>query len=277
MRELVSQEPLVLADETPIQIMAKEKTKKGYIWAFVLNSFITYVFSDSRKSETPNLVLGSSTGVLVADGYAGYNQVCENGRLRAGCLAHVRRKFFDAKAYAPIESQHALDTILELYKIEYEAARKNILGELEHQELRQERAPPILDKFKSWLIKQKENHLPKGPMGKAISYALDNWQPLSVFVKNAKVPLDNNASERALRTIALGRKNYLFVQTKEAGENLAGLYSLIATCEMHGVNPEKYLADVMIRVQTHPAKNIDELLPQRWEEKFGDEVDCQHV
>jgi len=271
MIELVPQEPLVLADETEIPVMAKKKTKKGYIWAFVLPAFIVYFFSISRGRITPNQILGSSEGVLVTDGYAGYNEVCKNGRQRAVCWAHVRRKFFDATKYAPKESQYALDTILDLYKIEYEAARRNKLGEKEHHLLRQERAPPILKRFSSWLEDQKEKHLPKGPMGKAIAYALNNWVALNTFVDNAAVPLDNNSSERALRIIALGRKNYLFVQNEDAGTNLAGLYSLIATCEMHGINPEKYLADVMIRVQTHPAKDIDELLPQRWAENFAEE------
>jgi transposase len=101
-------------------------------------------------------------------------------------------------------------------------------------------------------------------MGEAISYALGQWDPLTLFLTDPHVPIDNNASERALRLAALGRKNFLFVGTDEAGENLAGLYSLIATCEVNGVNPVTYLADVLLRVQAHPAAQIDELLPHNW-------------
>ncbi len=101
-------------------------------------------------------------------------------------------------------------------------------------------------------------------MGEAISYALAQWNALTRFLEDPKLPVDNNASERALRAAALGRKNYLFVGHNEAGENLAGLYSLVATCEANGVNPFDYLADVLIRVQIHPASQIDELLPHNW-------------
>jgi transposase len=102
-------------------------------------------------------------------------------------------------------------------------------------------------------------------MGEAIGYALAQWNALTLFLTDAHLPIDNNASERALRIAALGRKNFLFVANNEAGENLAGLYSLIATCEANGVNPIEYLTDVLIRVQTHPASRSDELLPYRWQ------------
>ena len=101
-------------------------------------------------------------------------------------------------------------------------------------------------------------------MGEAINYALGQWDALTLFLTDPHLPIDNNASERALRVAALGRKNFLFVGTDHAGENLAGLYSLIATCEVNGVNPVAYLADVLLRVQTHPASRIDELLPHLW-------------
>src|SRR5258708_36217 len=101
-------------------------------------------------------------------------------------------------------------------------------------------------------------------MGKAINYGLNNWSKLNRFIADEKLPLDNNASERALRIIALGRKNYLFAGSDEAAENLAGLYSLVATCELHGINPKQYLADVLIPVHTHPQNEIVNLLPHRW-------------
>jgi transposase len=121
-----------------------------------------------------------------------------------------------------------------------------------------------MDDFKAWLDAERSRHPPRGPMGEAITYALGQWNALTLFLTDPHLPVDNNASERALRVAALGRKNFLFVGHDEAGENLAGLYSLIATCEANEVNPVAYLADVLLRVQTHPAARIDELLPHRW-------------
>ncbi len=121
-----------------------------------------------------------------------------------------------------------------------------------------------MDSFHAWLLDEQARHLPRGAMGEAINYALGQWDELNLFLTDPHLPIDNNASERALRVAALGRKNFLFVGTDHAGENLAGLYSLIATCEVHGINPVAYLADVLLRVQTHPASRIDELLPHRW-------------
>jgi transposase len=130
--------------------------------------------------------------------------------------------------------------------------------------MRQTASRAVMEDFKAWLDAEQPRHPPKGPMGEAISYALGQWDALTLFLTDPHLPIDNNASERALRVAALGRKNFLFVGTNEAGENLAGLYSLIATCEANGVNPVDYLADVLIRVQTHPAARIDELLPHLW-------------
>ena len=112
-------------------------------------------------------------------------------------------------------------------------------------------------------------HPPKSMMGKAITYAINNWAELSRFVDDERLPLDNNASERALRIIALGRKNYLFAGNDDAARNLAGLYSLVATCELHDINTEHYLADVLIRVHTQSQQKIDELLPHRWKQIFN--------
>ena len=131
-------------------------------------------------------------------------------------------------------------------------------------ELRKLRAGPIRGRFKDWLDAQQPRHPPKSPLGGAIRYTLGQWGELGVFLDDARVPLDNNASERSLRRIALGRKNYLFVGDVASGKSRAGLYSLVATCESRGINPFDYLADVLARVQDHRANAIDELLPAAW-------------
>ena len=131
-------------------------------------------------------------------------------------------------------------------------------------EFRRQRAGPVRDNLKAWLFTQRTRHPPKSPIGAAIRYTLGQCDELGVFLDDARVPLDNNASERALRRVALGRKNYLFVGDVAAGKSLAGLYSLVATCESRGINPFDYLADVLARVQDHPANALDELLPAAW-------------
>jgi len=266
---LVAEKEIVLADETTLRVQAKEKTRIAWLWSFIARDefdkeLVAYVFSKSRSGETPARVLEGTIGKLVVDGYTGYNRVTLPGaRERAGCLAHLRRKFFDARNFSPA-AHRVLDLILEIYKVERAALDQEILGTPAHLAMRQARSQQVMDELKVLLLAEQPKHLPKGPMGEAVGYALSQWDALTLFLTDARLPIDNNASERALRIAALGRKNFLFVGHHEAGENLAGLYSLIATCEANGVNPIEYLTDVLIRVQTHPASRIDELLPHRW-------------
>jgi transposase len=271
--ELVPTIEIVHGDETTMRVLAKGKTRTSWLWTFLGNEkasacaekpIIAYVYSNSRSGETPARVLGNSTGMLVADKYSGYNKVTTpGGRVRVGCLAHVRRKFFDALSSAP-EAQRAMDFIIKVYKVERAAHGAGIAGSPQHLEMRQARSRQVIDDFKAWLEAEQPRHLPKEPMGEAIGYALGQWDALTRFLADARIPVDNNPSERALRAAALGRKNWLFVGHDESGENVAGLFSLVATCEANGVNPTQYLADVLLRVQTHPATRIDELLPQNW-------------
>ena len=266
---LVAEREIVLADETTLRVQAKQKTRIAWLWSFIARDefdkeLVAYVFSKSRSGETPARVLEGTIGKLVVDGYTGYNRVTLPGaRERAGCLAHLRRKFFDARNFSPA-AHRVLDLILEIYKVERAALDQEILGTPAHLAMRQARSRQVMDELKVLLLAEQPKHLPKGPMGEAVGYALSQWNALTLFLTDARLPIDNNASERALRIAALGRKNFLFVGHNEAGENLAGLYSLIATCEANGVNPIQYLTDVLIRIQTHPASRIDELLPHRW-------------
>lgn len=202
--------------------------------------------------------------------YCAYNKVTTpSRRKRAGCLAHLRRRFFDAQSAAPKAAKTAMDFILDVYWLERVVLDADLLGTPEHLEMRQTRNKAVMDDFKAWLLAEQGRYPPRGRMGEAIGYALGNWDALALFLADPHLPIDNNASERALRAAALGR-NFLFVGSDEAGENLAGLYSLIAACEVNGVNPVAHLADVLLRVHTHPASRIDELLPHRW--RTGNDV-----
>lgn len=261
--ELIAAMEIVQADETPL--VMQRPNRKGYVWTFLADKLIAYRFSGSRSGDTPAEVLGGTKGALVVDAYTGYNAVTlPDGRVRAGCIAHMRRGFFDAVGTAPEEARHALELILEVYRVEHEARARGIVRTAEHLALRQSRSRKTMDTLHAWLLDEQPKHLPKGPMGQAIGYALNQWLTLTRFVDDAGLPVDNNRSEAALRIVALGRKNFLFVGDEDCGENLAGLYSLVATCEANAVDPIAYLADVLLRIDTHPASAIDDLLPHRW-------------
>jgi transposase len=157
-----------------------------------------------------------------------------------------------------------LELILDLYRVEKQAAESSILGTQQHLALRRSASAAAVERIADWLKQQKPRHPPKGPLGQAIQYTLGQWRALQSFLEEPRVPLDNNWSERALRPAALGRKNYLFFGADEPGENIAGLYSLVQSCEVNGVDPQSYLADVIVRVKHHPQARIDELLPHLW-------------
>ena len=268
--EVIRERDVVLADETRLRVLKDDagKSKTGFVWTFGAadeggGQDITYAFADSRSGALPRNFLVGTEGALLADGYSGYNGAeAVSGRRRAACYAHVRRYFFEAIKTAPI-AQEAVELIEELFAIEHDAKEQRLAREA-HLVLRRERAGPVRERLRTWLEAQAPRHPPKSPLPVAIRYTLAQWDELGVFLDDAHVPLDNNASERALRRVALGRKNYLFVGDVAAGQSLAGLYSLVATCEARGINPYDYLTDVLARVQEHPAKQIDQLRPGAW-------------
>jgi transposase len=263
--ELVAASDYVNADETSQPVMDEEHCRRGFIWTFISAGIIAYVFSKDRGGETPRRILADSTGYLQVDGHTGYNAVCvPERRERIGCIAHARRYFHKARDKCPTECDAAFDFIRKLYDVEVQAAEADILGTPAHGILRRDKSRSILDDFKAWLDDEQDRHDPKGPMGKAIGYTLRQWSRLEKFLDDPKLRLDNNISEGALRIIALGRDNFRWVGHDEAGENLAILQTIVATCVANGINPQDYIADVLIRMQTHPASELDALLPTNW-------------
>jgi transposase len=263
--EIVANSEHVNADETPLPVLAREKCRRGYVWTFVADKIVTYSYSPTRSGETPSRLLGETQGVLQVDGYTGYNSVtAPEQRARAACWAHARRYFFKALPTAP-QAEEILDLIVDLYAVEYLAHEKGVCGSEAHRVLRDSESRRVVEKIEAWLDENEPVTPPKSPLGAAISYARGQWEALTLFLDDPKVDLDNNVSERALRTVALGRKNFLFAGNDGAAENLAVLQSLISTCAANGVNPQDYLADVLVRIQTHPHSRIDELLPQHWQ------------
>lgn len=257
----------VQADETSCR--TQTRSARCFVWTFLSRLHTAYVFSPSRSGDTPKEILGGTTGSLTIDGYTGYNVVTDlEGRERTGCWSHARRYLFDALPTAP-EARDGLDIILELFMIERDAKCMNIVGTRDHLALRRKRSAPVLARLRAWREMVTPLFEPKSPMGEALRYMKNQWERLCAFMKNPLIPIHNNASEAALRIVALFRKNSLFFGNDDAARRFMTLYSLIATCERHDINPEAYLADVLIRIQDHPKDRVADLLPHRWKESFG--------
>jgi transposase len=199
---LIAEKKIVLADETTQRVQAKGKTRTAWLWSFIARDeaereLIAYVFSRSRSGETPVRVVEGTIGKLLVDGYDGYNKVTlPGGRERAGCWAHARRKFFDAQSTAPAVAKHAMDLVLELYKIERAALDADLLGTREHLAMRQMRSRAVIDEFKAWLDAERGRHPPRSPIGAAIGYALGQWDELTLFLTDPHLPTTTRPSAR---------------------------------------------------------------------------------
>ncbi len=270
---LVGQASHVNADETPIRVQTPGKCSTAYMWTFIGDRIVSYTFASSRSGETPKKILGDSPGKLQADAYSGYNAVCvPEGRERGGCMAHVRRKFWEARESGDNVAQEPIDQILKLYRLEYEAAERDILGSPEHGELRRTMGRKfMLDLFVTCRI-LRGRYPPKSALGKAARYTLNNWRALLALMHDPKMRLDNNIAEGALRIIALGRKNFLFVGNGDGGYSLAVLQTIVATCKLNGVNPYDYIVAVLpalAKIDTTDTRAMDALLPQHWANAAG--------
>ena len=199
-----------------------------------------------------------------ADGYTGYNSaVTDNAITEIACLAHIRRKFFDVhKATGSTLAQEALTQIAALYNIE-----KEIKGQPPNvrAQARADKAAPLLDQFEQWLTRTKDTISGKIPLAAAIRYAQKRLPKLRPYLDDGRTEIDNNAAERAMRPIALGRKNYMFMGSDEGGKSAAILYTLIETAKMNGVDPQAWLTDVLKRIADHPMKTVSELAPWHFE------------
>jgi len=256
-------EACVQADETRLRMPEPHKARTGWIWTLRWDEIVAYIFSETRAAETPHHLLAGTVGNLVTDGYSGYNDVVGEGkRSRVGCWAHARRKFDEALSAAP-EAHELLDKIVALCRVEHQTAKAEMLITEAHGILREERSRGINAEIEAWVDARKGATPPKSPLGAALIYAKNQRKALRKLLSDPKLPLDNNTSERALRIIAVGRK-FLFVGHHEGGQNLAILQTTCSTCQRHGVNPYEYIRDVAVRVSSHPASRLDELLPMNW-------------
>lgn len=267
-RRVVRAGRYVHADETTQRVLDKEHCLKGWMWVMLSQQAIAYHYSDHRNSDTARELLGDTTGNLTIDGYSAYTCLGEKDakRERSGCWGHGRRKFLDAipEGVKEHENHEVLAMIADLYQIESDAEERGILGTSEHLELRQSKSARTVKSIWKWVDARSGKHSPKSKMAKALTYATKQRAHLERFLYDPKLVLDNNRAERALRIVALGRKRSLFAGSAEHAQNLAVLHSIVATCRLHQVNPYEYIRDLLIRIQTHPASRIGELMPWRW-------------
>jgi transposase len=263
-------------DETPIKAGRAEpgKLKGGYFWPIYGElDEVCFPFFDSRAHANVEKALGLSpvdSGVLLSDGYAAYARYAEKtGLTHAQCWAHTRRKFIEAERAEPVLAAEALTQIGAIYAVEAQIRERKRTGEKKRED-RLLQSKPLVEKFFAWVQNRLEVHglLPSNPLTAALAYARERRLGLEVFLTDPDVPIDTNHLERALRSIPMGRKAWLFCWT-ELGAKHVGIQSLIVTCRLHGIDPYDYLVDVLQRVGQHPAADVAQLTPRLWKEHFA--------
>lgn len=265
----VRESRVIHTDDTPVPIQSpgQKKCRKGRIWCYLgdeANPYTVYDYTPNRQRDGPATWLASFTGYLQADAYGGYDGIFTGGNAtEVACWAHARRKFYDAQDSDGRRAAEMLALIGELYRIEREA-KENNLDEAARLALRQTRSILVLAQIKAWLDAEREIVLPRSPMAAAITYAKNQWTALNNYVTQGFLNIDNNAGERALKRVAIGRKNWLFAGNDAAAENHARLWTLIASCERHAVDPQRYLTSVLANIGQTPPKELDQLLPDIW-------------
>ena len=269
-------------DDTPVPVLAPGKTRTGRLWTYVRDDrpfagpappAAVFFYSPDRRGEHPEHHLRSFAGILQADAYAGFNKLYDGARrpgpvTEAACWAHGRRNFFEladpALRKKNLLSPIALEAVKRIDAVF--AIEREINGQPAEARLavRQQRILPLLNELEAWMRVERARLSRHADVAKAFDYMLTRWPAFTVFLRDGRICLTNNAAERALRGIALGRKAWLFAGSDRGGERAAVVYSLIATAKLNDVDPQAWLADVLARIADHPIRRLDELLPWHW-------------
>lgn len=258
---------VVQADETPLKYLKPKsgKAQSGYLWTYLgdyNHSYVAFSFHTNRRGINPTVFLKSYSGYLQSDAYAGYNKIQRRDDIiPLGCMAHVRRKFDAALKSDNKRANYVLLEIAKLYKLEKEIYD---LPDEEKSKLRKKDALPILDKLKNWLIEIRPGLLNRMPFTVACEYMLNNYEKLIVYAEKGYLSIDNNAAERALRPIAIGRKNWLFLGNDGAGETFSILATIVNSCKINGINAFEYLKDVLKKLTIGDYNDAVDLLPLNW-------------
>jgi transposase len=266
-------------DDTPVKVRDSERKIKalGRLWIYFgdhLHPYNIFDFTMSRKRDGPSRFLEGFRGYLQADAFSGYDGIYAGGDVvEVGCNAHARRKFIEAQTTDAARSAAALAYYRQLYAIEREIKAEIAKLPPEADEparaairlrVRQGRAVPVLEGFKAWLDAQKPDALPKSPLSAAIGYMQNNWEALKRYTSSGYLSIDNNVAEQHMKTIATGRKNWLFTGSENGGKTMAVLFSVVSSCQRHGHDPFVYLRDVLERLPNLPQDRLADLLPDRW-------------
>jgi hypothetical protein len=255
-------------DDTPVTVLGGKEpgSSKARFWVYigdVQHPYSVYDFTVSRSRDGPAAFLKDYRGFLQADAYGGYDGIflgSDGEIVEVACWAHARRKFFDARANAPREANQVLEWIRQLYDIE-DRARE--FTPVDRQVLRQVESTPILDRIENYLDELSRRTLPKSGLGKAVTYARNQWAALRQYVNDGRLTIDNNVSERTLRLQAIGRKNWEFLGSADAGPRAAVLFTILAGAKHHRLEPWAYLREVLLRLSAGET-DLEPLLPDRW-------------
>lgn len=269
LREIVLTRSVMHADETPVTALkpGEKGTHRAYLWAYSPSKYdslkaVVYDFAEGRAGKHASDFLSHWRGKLLVDDFSGYKPLFRQGITELGCMAHARRKFFDVHNANQSEiAEQALIIIGQLYDIEREA---NELEPDERWRIRQQKAKPIMQRFKQWLILQRERATAGTAIAKALDYSLKRWDALTRYLDDGLIPIDNNHIESCIRPIAQGRKAWLFAGSLRAGKRAASIMTLLQSAKLNGHDPHAYLKDVLDRLPTQPNSRIDELLPHNW-------------
>jgi hypothetical protein len=276
----VKQSKVIDTDETRVPVQAEGQCKSGRVRTYIgdeSNPYVVYDYTPDRTRAGPQRLLGDYKGYLQTDAYGGYDGIYVRGDVvEVACWAHARRKFFDAKETDGRRAAEMLEFVRQLYAVEDEA--KASLAELLKQKpdaapgerhkavraMRQKKSRPVLKSIKAWLDHEGQLVLPRSPMAAAITYTLNQWAALCRYTDEGFLNDDNHAAARALKRVAVGRKNWLFAGHDAAGAGHGRLWTLIASAERHGVDPQKYLMSVLAKVGQTKLSELDQFLPDVW-------------
>jgi transposase len=278
-KTLVLQSPIIWTDDTPVTVLGGEEpgSSTGRFWVYIGDDghpYSVYDFTTSRSRDGPAAFLKDYRGFLQADAYGGYDGIFLNSDgtiVEVACWAHARRKFFEARSNAPRQANEILEWIQQLYDIE---DRGHDLTPDQRQALRQRESVPILDRIEKKLDDLSDRTLPKSALGKAVTYAQNQWAALRQYVNDGRLTIDNNVSERTLRLQAVGRNNWQFLGSEEAGPRAAVLFTILAGAKRHHLEPWAYLQDVLLRLSAGETE-LEPLLPDRWAASHPEHV-LQH-
>lgn len=275
--EQVLQSKVLAIDETPIKAGKKSKGKMKTTWFWPLygeQQEVVFGWSETRGADYVKVLLKDFTGILLCDGYSAYDCFAkDNPELTlAQCWAHVRRYFFKAKDAEPEAAEQAMQYIAVLYKHEEHIRKKQLTGQ-KKLDYRSQHSKRVVDEFLNWCHGQRQriDLLKSSPLSTALTYVQNLQLQLQVYLTNPDVPIDNNHVERTLRPIPMGKKNWLFAWSEVGAEHVAIIQTLLQTCKLQSVNPYRYLVDVLQRISLHPAREVIDLTPRLWKEKFAED------